>query len=142
MRTALKVAIPVVAVAVVVIAVVVVVGMSGGGKKKAPSASADWPTEEVRAVSRREVETLPPASDVLQVTNRLGKPERFEEPPLASEIPQARYAYYRVKGAEGSQLWELTFEGKSRFRLKRTDRCALNMVLAEGGGACSHAPRS
>ena len=142
MRTALKVGIPFVALAVVVIAVVVVVGMGGGGKKKAPSPSADWPTDKVRAVSRREVEALPPASDVLQVTNRLGKPERFEEPPLASETPQARYAYYPVKGAEGSQLWEITFEGKSRFRLKGTDRCALSVVLAEGGGACSHSPRS
>jgi hypothetical protein len=141
MRTALKVGVPLVAVAVIVIAVIVVVGMSGGGGKKAPP-SADWPSDEVRAVSKREIEALPPAIEVVQVTNRLGKPERFEEPPLASEIPQARYAYYPVKGAEVSELWELTFEGKSRLRLMGTDRCAATVVQAEGGGACSHTPRS
>jgi hypothetical protein len=123
---------------VIVVAAVIILmssgGGGGGGKKADPS--ADWPSDEVRPASRAQIEALPPASEVIQVTNRLGKPERYEEPRLASEVPQRRYAYYSVKGSGDRDVWEIAFEG-ARPRLIGVERCEWSLVLERGGGACS-----
>ena len=133
MKTALKVGIPLVVVAVVVIVVISAIATPGKAKVK-----EKFPSAEVRAVSQRQIDDLPPASQVIEVTNRLGKPQRTEEPGLASENPQRVYLYYPVKGAEKSQLWELAFARGER-RLKETGRCPVAVVL-ERGGDCSKPP--
>ncbi len=133
MKRALKIGVPLVVVAVVVI--VVIGAIAGGGNKKPPSATR--PPDGARAVSRRQIEELPPASQRILVTNRFGRPERVEEPGLASENPQLEYLYYPVKGAE-SELWELAFE-RGTDLLTETNRCAVAVVV-ERGGDCSKPP--
>ena len=133
MKLALKIGVPLVVVAVVAIVVIGVV--AGGGKQKPQSATS--PPDQARAVSKQQIEQLPTASQQIVVTNRFGRPERVEEPGLASENPQRVYLYYPVKGAE-SELWELAFE-RGANRLTDTTRCPVAVVV-ERGGDCSKPP--
>ncbi len=133
MKRALKIGVPLVVVAVVAIAVITAI--AGSGNKKPPSATR--PPDPARALSKRQIEDLPPASQQILVTNRFGKPARVEEPGRASENPQLVYLYYPVKGAE-SELWELAFE-QGPDRLTDTERCTAAVVV-ERGGDCSKPP--
>jgi hypothetical protein len=132
-----KVVGPLVVLVAIVVIVVVVVVTSGGGAKKQQRSGGEW-TWEVRPVTERQIRQLPPASEPIQVTNRLGKPLRTEEAQLGTEVPQQRYFYYPVAGAEGSRVWELAFEDQ---RLSGSERCSVAKVRERGGGACSQPPR-
>ena len=134
---ALKVGGPLVVVVAIVVIVVVVVVTSGGGAKQQQRKGGEW-AWEVRPVTEEQIRQLLPASEPIQVTSRLGKPLRTEEAQLATEVPQQRYFYYPVAGAEGSQVWELAFEEE---RLSGSERCSLSAVRERGGGACSQPSR-